>query len=441
MRWWLMRWLRLIRVASARSSRVSARAAGKPIVFDTTVRRLDWRWPVAMGLLVGLWHFVLFPPVPRIDSTFPMEGEIADREIRAPFTFQAPLLPRDVNMKRMDKVLVEPPALRRLSMPSSQGPLARYAIWREAVEVELARPERSLAERISSLALRFPEFDEENFQRILQVSEPRLLLDLMVEVLAEVCEGGVADMLPHGNFTKVLILAEGTELLQDRTRIVTQERVGERLTSMLRTRGVPSNDTVWAALLVRQFITPNLVYDPTESRLRQETVRESVPTEREFIKGERIIDQGVRVTEQESLFLNHLHDLVVARGELSVSGLGWLRLLTRVLLIGLALLLYGWIGWIHFPEVLCQKLRLLSAVALCLILFLSAAAVALSQPGLGPFAVPIPWLALLATVLFKDRVGYATSLLAVLLLGLLPEIQTASLFTWLILGGVTVVSV
>ncbi|MFH1844688.1 MAG: HDIG domain-containing metalloprotein, partial [bacterium] len=47
----------------------------------------------------------------------------------------------------------------------------------------------------------------------------------------------------------------------------------------------------------------------------------------------------------------------------------------------------------------------------------------------------------LATVLFKDRVGYATSLLAVLLLGLLPEIQTASLFTWLILGGVTVVSV
>jgi putative nucleotidyltransferase with HDIG domain len=102
--------------------------------------------------------------------------------------------------------------------------------------------------------------------------------------------------------------------------------------------------------------------------------------------------------------------------------------------------MYGWIGWIHFPDIL-RRLRLLIALALMTALFLVAAALALDRPGLGPFAVPMPLLALLATVLFRDRVGYATTLLAVFMLALVPDVRTVSVLVWFTMGSITVAAV
>ena len=440
MRWWWLRWPRLIGRPAGREGRPPGRAVGKAVPGEAPVRGRAWRWPLAVGILLGLWHMLLFPPLPRIDSTFPAEGEIADREIRAPFTFVAPLLEPDVERRRWEKVLVEPPVLRQLVTPPSQSARARFEVWREAVGEQLARSELSLNERVSWLGLQFPSIAEDDLRRVLQATAPAQVLAILAEALVEIMDGGVVDKLPPGNFDRVLILSDEAEMLQESSRVVTQDRLGERLTTRLRAKGLPANDVVWAAMLVRHFITPNLVHDPVETDRRQDLARAAVATEREFIKGERIVDQGVRVTEQAALFLSHLHGMLMARGGAIRDGQGMPLLLVRVLLLSVALLLYCWVGWVHFPHLL-GRLRLLFALAVIMALFLGGAAVALDQPDLGPFAVPVPLLALLATVLFKDRVGYATTLLAVVLLALLPETETASGFVWLVLGTVTVLAV
>jgi putative nucleotidyltransferase with HDIG domain len=87
------------------------------------------------------------------------------------------------------------------------------------------------------------------------------------------------------------------------------------------------------------------------------------------------------------------------------------------------------------------RTRHLVALAAILALFMGGAAFALNQPGVGVYGVPIALLSLLATVLFKDRVGYATTILAVTLLSLLPEVDASAALFWLVLGLVTVLAV
>jgi putative nucleotidyltransferase with HDIG domain len=438
MRWLSILWPKLMRGAPTREGRGSVRG-GRGVVSESSSVRA-WRWPLAVGVAVGALHFLLFPPLPRIAAEFPAAGEISTREIRAPFTFSAPQLERDVEMRRLEKVLVEPPVLRRLTTTASGDSRSRFEAFREALRIQLAHAEVPLAERVSLLALRFPAIPEDELRRVLTVVDPERVLALMREALVEVCDDGVTDMLPPGNYSKVVLLGPDSEMLQDVSLLTPQARLGERLTALLRAKDLPATDTVWAAMLVRHFITPNLIYDPAATRARQDQARLTVPTEREFIKGERIVDQGVRVTEQQALFLNRLNDLMVARGGAAADGRGILRVLGRLLLLAVVFGLYGWLARVHFPKLL-DRPRLLIALGAVLAIYLVGAAFALSRPGLGPFAVPVPLLALLATVLFKERVGYATTLLALMLLGILPETSTGSLFVWLVLGMVTVVAV
>jgi len=74
-----------------------------------------WGVLLACGLGILALHLILFPPVQRLNFDFPAMGEIATEEIRAPFTYIAPLLKQDVEMDRLQRVVVEPPVLRILS--------------------------------------------------------------------------------------------------------------------------------------------------------------------------------------------------------------------------------------------------------------------------------------------------------------------------------------
>jgi putative nucleotidyltransferase with HDIG domain len=435
MRLWTVRWPQLIRRLLRPEPREAARAGrgGPPM----RLRAEDWRWPLLLGLLIAAIHFLLFPPLPRIASDFPAPGEIAEEEIRAPFSFRAPLLERDVEMRRLAKVLAEPPALRNLAARPEEEALDRLETWWRVVRVQRGQDQLPLADRVGMLALRFPAVPETDLERALTLEEPDSLAAAMRRAVRRAYQGGVVDMLPPGSYDRVWIVDTGTERKVEVASVVTQARLEERLVGLLRAQEVPDRDAVWSASLLRQFMTPNLVYDPTETRIRQDRARQTVPAEREFLRGERIVDRGERITEEVALFLDHLHGLLVQRGGSGEPGDRWPRVATRVLVLAFLLGLFGWVGQIHFPQLLLRT-RHLVALSLILIFFLASAAFVLAQPELGPAAVPVALLALLSTVLFKDRIGYATTLLALFLLGVLPDTGGDALFAWMVPGVVTV---
>jgi len=399
----------------------------------------DWAaiWLAAAGLVVLILHLVLFPPVPKLATDFPTEGEIAGREIKAPFGFEARLLDRDVEMERLDRVVVEPPVLRSVA---TRGQSARMELWLESLSRALADTADSDLKKVGLLGMQFPTAEPGRLRLLLNSSEPDSLVPRMNRAWQQVIKGGVVDMLPAGRYDRVVILGGQTEELRSLEQLVPPANLEARLTKEMWEAGLGPQEAGAAAAVMRHFIQPNLVYDPQQTRVRQEMVRQAVPTKREFSPGERIVDQGVRVTEQQARFLEQLAARLQARGGGDDEGGRVVRYFARGLLLLLAICLYGWLARIHFRPQL-HNWRFVAAMTVILAFFVLGASLALSHPNLGPVAVPIVLLSLLVTVLFKDKVGYTTTLLALTLLAVLPGIPATAVFVWFVLGMVTVISV
>ncbi len=436
---WRMRLRELVtRDGGAREARPAA--ATKAAAVEAGRRDPGVWWALGAGLFLLVLHLVLFPPVPRLVSDFPKLGEIAEHEIRAPFSFDAPLLDSDVQMRRLERVVVEPPVLRVLEDGGGQDGSARMEVWLSTLRAELADTSADLAGRVGILSLQFPGVDPDDLRRLLGTDEPDSLVPRMRRAWREVLRGGVADILPPGRYDRVVVATDRAETLRDLARITSQADLQERLTAELRAAGLPPVEAVEAAAVMRHFVTPNLVYDPEETDLRRAAARETVPTRREFIAGERIIDQGVRVTEQQALFLEQLQSLILSRGGGEKAGARLTRGLGRALLVGLVLGLFGWLGKVHVPPAQ-RRPRLLVAQTVILGVFLFGSSLALDRPALGHMAVPIVLLSLLSTVLLKGRIGYMATLLAVSLLAVLPGVAAIEVFAWFVVGMATVVSV
>lgn len=429
-------WLR-IRQLLARDRNLRESRGGGGATEESPGRGGLW-WALGLGAGILVLHVVLFPPVPRLATDFPRVGEIAERPIRAPFSFEAPLLERDVQVRRLEKVVVEPPVLRVLTEAERPEREARMLLWLDGLAAALV-DSGTVDDRVAYLGMEFPAVSEEDLARLLRNDEPDSLVTRLERAWQDVLRGGVVDMLPPGRYDRVVVATPRSESLREVAQVVAQAELEARLTAALRGAGLPPVEAVEAAAVLRHFVTPNLVYDPEETQLRREAARQSVPAKREFIRGERIVDQGVRVTEQQGLFLDVLAASVRDQGGDDEGG-RISRYASRVLLVAITLTLFGWLGRIHLATELGRR-RTLVAQTVILAVFLGGAALALDRSAFGPMAVPIVLLSLLSTVLFRARVGYTVTLLALVLLALLPDVGAWHVFVWCIIGMATVVSV
>ncbi len=401
-----------------------------------------WSLPLLAGLALALLHLVLFPPVPRVGiDVLPEEGGIAEDDIRAPFSFQAELLPQDVEMLRIEKVLAEPPVLRRLQVTRQQSSLTRLQVFADALRATRGMVDLTLDEQRQLLAVQFPLVEATEIERALSAPDLERLLTAMHTAVEELSVLGIVDMLPPGQYNRVLVADDQAESLRELTAITPQRRLLDVLPEVLRRAGLPPSDANWVPSLTRRFIAPNLIYDAEETRAKQDLARQTVPTVREFIQGEKIVGSGDRVTEQQALYLQALRArLRNERTAVTGSSQHLLAIVSRLVTVLLVLGMFGWIGRTYFPQVF-DRWRALLALVIFLALGLGAAAFALAKPGLGPFAVPVALVALLTTVIFKDKAGFAASVLLVSLLGILPAARPLDLTALLLLSLGTVVSV
>jgi len=438
----MMRWLQQLQrrfLGSAKDGWTPPRLFGTGSETDP---QRPWTVPLCGGLLLILLHLTLFPPVPRLGvDALPNIGEIAERDVRAPFAFAANLPDQDVEMRQIQKVLEEPPVLRRLDPVRQPGSVQRLRVFAESLRRTRSLSDLSVDQKRRSLAVQFPYLEEREIELALLAPDLGTLLARMETALEEVTARGVADMLPPGQYNRVLVVDDQAENLRELTSITTQAQLLDLLTEALRRTGLSPADAVGVASLLRRFATPNLVYDAVETRVRQDLARQTVPTTREFIQNEKIVGAGDRITEQQGLFLDALRERLRAEtgGALSV-GRRLLAGLTRFLVLVVIVGAFGWLGWVYFRGVLLEW-RTLLALLVFLAVGLFAASFALGNPRLGTYAVPVASVALLATVLFKDRVGFATTGLLLVLLAVLPGARPLELTALLLLGVVTVVSV
>ena len=398
-------------------------------------RRPEGRWwlppLIALVLLVAA-HVLTFPVVRSTKSDFPAAGAIAETEIRAPFDFEAPLPEQDIEMRQLQRVLVEPPVVQQLG--ASEDVVREKLTSLGRAQSELAGlAALSAADRREILALRYPQIAPRDLVRLAALPDPGALFTNAGMALTALYAQGVVDDLPPGNYRKVHVLHDGRESEVDADLLVRQDELGDRLRDELSVAGMDSLELDLAGRLLRPLVTPNLAYDAEMTRARRLAARQSVPSVKEYLRGERLVDRGERVTEEDALALRTLEGLMDARtGDMAPKEL-LVRTVARVVLVTAMLLLCGVVLFIHVPSALTDKRRLICLTA-SLALFLVGASVALAQPTLGVFAVPLVWLAVLATALFRDRVGYPVVILAAALAGFAPEMQPLPWLALLLLG-------
>ncbi len=305
---------------------------------------------VLAGLLLTLLHLLLFPPLPGVEvDVLPEGGGIAEEDVRAPFAFSADLLSQDVEMRRIQKVLQEPPVLRRLRSTREPASLSRLQVFGDKLAQVRQMTGLTPEEQRQHLAVQFPYLESGEIERALAHPDPDALMAALSTAVEEVVTRGVADMLPPGQYNKVLVVENQAEVLRDLAAITPQGRLLEVLTEALRRAGLAPADAVWAATLARRFVTPNLIYDAEETRAKQDLARQTVATSREFIQGEKIVGRGDRVTEQQALYLEALRArLRDDRSSTAGAGEHILAVLARLLAVLLVLGVFGWLGWVYF---------------------------------------------------------------------------------------------
>lgn len=390
-----------------------------------------WAWSAATAAALVLLQAQLMPVVPRIDVDFPAAGEIADRDIHAPVPFSAPILAQDIEMRQMQAMMAEPPVLRRLGNPRRDA-LDRLASWRDAIVRRAGQTEISLEQRADLVGLLFPELSAHDAARALALPDPAAYFAAAENALRSVLDDGVVDVLPPGTYQQVRIVGTAGETVVDAASLTAQDDVAARLQQALSAAGLGPESAAWGGLLLRPLVLPNLVYSDEDTRARRLAARQAVPVERSFLAGERVVEKGVRLTAQDALDLDALHAHLAARGAPGGGSRIWRQVARSSLVLGM-LLLFGWIASLHFPSLLREPRRLIVA-ALLLGVVLVAGAACLARPGLGPYAVPFTLLGMLATVLFRDRVGYAMTLLAAGLLSFHAAAGEAAVMAWLVMG-------
>ncbi len=433
------------RTAGKSSGKSSGKSVGKSSGKSSGIgeaARVDrsLTWALGMGLVLLALHLILFLPVPRLSMDFPEFDQVAEKEINAPFSFDAPLLEYDVERLRNAKAVEEPPVLVKIERGSGQPGGARMELLFDALAEVIADNSADKEEKIALLALQYPTVRPDQFPELLDGAEPDSLVGRLELAWSSMMRRGVVDRLPAGKFDRIVILTSQAETLHGKEDIILPATLEATLSAELYAMGMKPQTASLAASVMKPLISPNLIYNVAETQKRQEAAREAVATTKNFMLKERIVDQGVRVTEQQALYLEKLQGLLMDEGGGDDGPRRVSRFIVRGLLVAVTLALFGWLAFIHFPDRL-RSLRFLIALAMIVAVYLAGASFALSRPALGPLAVPVILLSLFATVLFKDRVGYTTTLLGVTLLAFLPGVGSGSIFMWYILGMVTVVSV
>ena len=400
------------------------------------LKTLNWVLYLLVTAVLVTVQLVAFRTETRIDDDYPAEGEITDRDIVAPFSFTAPLLDQDIEMLQLQKVLVEPPVVRLLPGKSLEV-LRDVRDLFDAFLHHASLVDIPLEERIGLMEIRFPELPSSDIRRGFAPDVTAGLFANVVEVLSGLYENGIVDNLPPGNYRTVRIMGGKSEVTVDASSTVEQGDLSDVMIEELVALDVSHEIASWVVRLVRPMIVPDLIYSPEETRARRMEARESVPREREFIKGERIIAKGERVSELAALFIESLVEETNTRGETGPRGPVALNLLVKIVLMAGILFFFGWLTRINFPGLLVDG-RSLSAVAVILAVFIFAAAYCLRHPVLGPYALPIHWLAVLVTTLYRDRIGYNVTLLGVAMIAIQPMISAWWLLCWLIEGVLAV---
>ena len=386
------------------------------------------RW--APLLAVALLTYIAFPPPIGIGAPLPAVGEISKRAVVAPFAFEVRKSPEEIAREGQSRALTAQPVYRfsatayDSSLASARGFFAELERASESGGPDAV--EAAIASRV--------RLGPQETRYLVDSTNRRRLQEVATHFLAEGLQRGVADAgAIRSEGSKDVSLRRGeTERIVPRDSILTfadlmeqAEAAGTNLPTAAGQRTLRR--------LVGAFYRPTIVLDPFITTARREQLRGSVdPLKYSVRTGERILRAGEPVTDEARAKLISLREEHRLRG---TGGLAF-RSAAGALLYNAIVLSAFWMLIVFYKRESYAQLREMAFFAgLFAMVVLLTAGLAGLFPG-RPELIPIPFAAILVTMLYNGRIGvFAAVILAILLDGQSALRESHMLFFGLV-GGV-----
>jgi hypothetical protein len=422
----------LLRAKRAIAARIRARLED---VSDTRrYRRVQTATHIALGLLVVAGSIVFFPrPELFVPPDFPREGDIATAEIIAPFDFPVMKSPEEIRAEEDEIRRETPPILGydRAIADSIQRTLGNFFNRAERLAASPISPNL----RKERLAQEFPWWDLDT------LTPPRPGGGWLA--LRFTAEDAVRRLYTTGIFpdTRFLPTTESPFVMVDRPGVgempLKRDQILDRSAARARIDvelaeipGVDESERQRLVAVISDLLTPNLVYDhETTEQRRQALLDELQPYKVRIYRGERIVAKNERVTAAHA---ERLAALAQLRAERRDSGglLGYLLPIGGRALFALFCVAGMAAHFYYFRRRYLRRSAIILLAALLWLFTLAAARVALAFGWPFLYLIPIPFAAILITVL----VDLGTALVSTVFLSFLIGVVTGFSFPVTVVG-------
>ena len=386
------------------------------------------RW--APLFAVALLTYLAFPPPTGTGAPVPAVGEVFKRAVVAPFAFEVRKSPEEIAREGQSRALTAQPVYRFSASAYDSSLAAARGFF---AELERAAEAGGAAAVESAIASRVRLGPEET-RYLGDSTSRRQLQEVATHFLAEGLQRGVADAgAIRSEVSKDISLRRGEiERIVARDSILTfadlmeqAEAAGSNLPTAVGQRTLRR--------LVGAFYHPTVVLDPFVTTVRREQLRGSVdPVKYTVRTGERILRAGEPLTEEARAKLISLRQEHHRRG---TGGLA-IRSAAGALMYNIIVLSAFWMLIVFYRrESYAEPRQMAFFAGLFALVVLMTAGVTGIFPG-RPELLPIPFAAIVVTMLYNGRIGvFAAVTLAILLDGQWALRESHTLFFGLV-GGV-----
>jgi hypothetical protein len=392
-----------------------------------------WAWVAGLAVLA----YLAFPSSTTDLAPLLQPGVVAERDVVAPFNFVVTKTAPEIQ-READELAASVRPIYQFQHAVYDSTVATLRALFAAVDdaTENTTGTAAIAAAVEAVARRFGvTLTPAEAAYLARLNNRRALEPAVNQLLERTLGRGAArrEVLEGEPSRELLIRRRGGEVASAREQVATYQSYLALAKTLNPLRGSSIGDAVYLKL-VNRFFRATLVLDRELTERRRAELRGSVDPRKYFVgAGEVIVAGGGVVTSDAHERLVALHQELVRRGaatSLSVPGvLGPILRNALIIAVFWALLLF------YRRETYRDQRQLAVISALFALPILGAAFVAVAQP-LHPELIPIPFMAVMMTVLFNGRVSMIAAMILAILIGLQPVFHDAPALFLCLAGGV-----
>ncbi|MBN1164549.1 MAG: HDIG domain-containing protein [Candidatus Krumholzibacteriota bacterium] len=395
---------------------------------------------VVIFLVLSLF---LFPPTRKSQDILFQEGDIADVDVIAPFTFKVPYSDQEIEINRANATISVSPLYRKNEEATQHLPDDLKVFMERIAEIADidSLPE---SERISWIKEIAPSLKRDPVEIFLDKGMRSRILAEGLKLQKHFLDQGIindSSPLRRRDYPHVKVISEEGEKLVPSAPLVDQSELESNILSQAeRIFGRDENIKKLFYSVVRSHLIPNLIYDSEETMRRRVEQMEKVPRDFQVSKNQRIVAKHDKVTAKQIVILKAL-EAYRTQVELSTSQVKRILLfIGKGLRISLLLCMFG-IALFIFDRKLTQEVERLTLSFIILVFYLLLMALVVKLPYLNDFLIPVAFVSLVTTAFFGSMSALIFTLFASLMIITHTELPASTLFVSILAGTAAIISI